>query len=595
MKIIEKIKHAEAQKQVFYSFEFFPPKTAAGVENLHLRMERMAALEPLFIDVTWGAGGSTSELTLAISAAAQKYLGVQVLMHLTCTGMTVEQVKEALIKAREAGIQNILALRGDPSKGSAAWEAVTGGLANAAELVKLIREEHGDYFGIAVAGHPEGHIDSTSTEQELLHLKDKLAAGADFVITQFFYDPAAFLTYVEHCRAVGITAPIIPGIMPIQSYTAFKLMTDYCKTKVPLAIREALEPIKDNDEAVRAYGVTLGADMCRALVRAGVPGLHFYTLNLEVAVTNILKATGYSESAALRRAYPWRPSSDARRASEDVRPIHWANRPHSYIARTEVWDEFPNGRWGDGRSPAFGQLSDSHFYRFAAGSREDRRGLWGEAPIEESEIYEVFAAYVEGKIPALPWSESPLHLESALIRARLARINRAGYLTINSQPRANGEKSDDAAFGWGGPGGRVYQKAYVEFFTSPEGLERVLSVCEGRPHLSYYAVDAEGDCRSRGGRGTTALTWGVFPDKEVLQPTIFDVETFLVWRNEAFNLWTHLWATAYLEDSRSAALLHDVHDTYYLVAIIDNDFFQDDLWEGFIDDLLAIPAAANGT
>ncbi|CAM9925046.1 unnamed protein product, partial [Ectocarpus sp. 12 AP-2014] len=166
MKIIDKIQQAMEAKEPFYSFEFFPPKTSAGVENLSARMERMATLEPLFVDVTWGAGGSTSDLTLAISANAQKYLGVEVLMHLTCTNLKVEEIKGALNKAREAGIQNILALRGDPAKGLGNWEAAEGGLRHAIDLVRLIREEHGDYFGVAVAGHPEGHVDGRTGAEE---------------------------------------------------------------------------------------------------------------------------------------------------------------------------------------------------------------------------------------------------------------------------------------------------------------------------------------------------------------------------------------------------------------------------------------------
>lgn len=583
MKIIDKIQQAIAAKQTFYSFEFFPPKTDAGVQNLHLRMERMAAMEPLFIDVTWGAGGQSKNLTLELSAAAQKYLGVEVLMHLTCTTMTVEEIKDTLKAAREAGIQNILALRGDPPKGVSSWEATPGGLTHAIDLVKLIRQEHGDYFGIAVAGHPERHSDSKSKEEELAHLKLKIDAGADFIITQFFYSTDAFLNYVDDCRATGIQCPIIPGIMALQNYTAFCRMTEFCHTKVPPEIKEALEPIKHDDAAVKAYGIKLGKKMCHDLVAHGTPGLHFYTLNLERSVVCILEEGGYTESAAMRRPFPWRASTDSKRAGEDVRPINWANRPQSYVARTEVWDEFPNGRWGDGRSPAFGELSDSHFYRFTVGSKQDRRAMWGEAPISEQEVYDVFAAYVDGKIPKLPWCEVPVQPETSVIRSRLVEANRAGILTINSQPSVNGLRSDHVVFGWGGPGGRVYQKAYVEFFCSPAVLKKVLEACEDRPNLSYIASDAGGQTYSKGTKGTTALTWGVFPNREVIQPTVFDSNAWEVWRKEAFQLWCDLWASLYPEDSKSAELLHQMHDKYFLVAIINHNYIVDDLWEWLHD------------
>lgn len=162
VKIIDKIKHA-SKSQPFFSFEFFPPRIDAGVENLYLRMDRMTALQPIFVDITWGAGGSTKDLTMAISEYAHTYLGVDVLMHLTCTNITIEELKEVLNAARAAGIENILAIRGDVPKGALSWERVTNGCANAIDLVKLIRKEHGDYFGIAVSGFPEGSLLSFNT------------------------------------------------------------------------------------------------------------------------------------------------------------------------------------------------------------------------------------------------------------------------------------------------------------------------------------------------------------------------------------------------------------------------------------------------
>jgi methylenetetrahydrofolate reductase (NADPH) len=211
VKIIDKIMTAP-KTQPFFSFEFFPPKTEAGVENLYLRMDRMTSLQPVFVDITWGAGGSTKDLTMAISEYTHTYFGVDVLMHLTCTNMRIEELKIILLAAREAGIENILALRGDPPKGAVSWEPVSGGCANSIELVKLIRKEHGDYFGIAVAGFPEGHPQSReNTDSDLIFLKEKVDAGADFILTQFFYDPEVFLGFVSRCNAIGINCPILPG------------------------------------------------------------------------------------------------------------------------------------------------------------------------------------------------------------------------------------------------------------------------------------------------------------------------------------------------------------------------------------------------
>eukprot|EP00296_Roombia_truncata_P000220 JP435885.1.p1 GENE.JP435885.1~~JP435885.1.p1 ORF type:complete len:304 (-),score=141.86 JP435885.1:279-1190(-) len=291
VKMSEKVKEQSAAGKPWFSLEYFPPKTPAGVENLHDRVERMTKLNPLFIDVTWGAGGSTADLTIDLCTAFQKKAETQ--MHLTCTNMQIERAYDALEKAKAAGIQNILALRGDPPAGQEKWEVTEGGFANGVDLVKYIREKYGDYFSIAVAGYPEGHIEAESYEKDLQYLKEKVDAGADMVITQLFYDVDLFLKWVQDCRDIGIKVPIIPGIMPINTYGGFTRMTGFCKTKIPQAITDALEPIKDDEEAVKAYGVKLGIEMCKKILDAGVsPGVHMYTLNLEKSVVKILEGLG---------------------------------------------------------------------------------------------------------------------------------------------------------------------------------------------------------------------------------------------------------------------------------------------------------------
>ena len=624
----------------FYSFEFFPPKTEAGLDNLFTRIERMAhRLDPLFVDVTWGEAGTTAARTLAVASHAQRFCGVDVLMHLTCTGLTRGQLAEHLRQARSCGVRNILALRGDPPRGKVAWgpDDVSGGECDRAiDLVKLIRELHGPYFGIAVAGHPEGHPASASVEEEMEHLKAKIDAGADFVLTQFFYDVRSFLDYVKRCRAHGITCPILPGIMPIQSYQSFQRMTEYCGVSVPAAVMERLDPVKDDDEAVKEIGCDIAAEMCETILNTpeeegGADGVHFYTLNLERSVTKILMGMGAIEHAApvsaddqqepkkdcdleadqrakdisnqslsngeespttgrirsasiskarlppSRKQFPWRPSAMESRSKEDVRPINWANRPKSYVMRTDDWDEFPNGRWGDSSSPAFGELSDmSHFYNFSLGSEDDRRAMLGHSPTSPTDVYEVFARYVENKVPHIPWCETPLQPESYLIQTQLAALNRAGFLTINSQPPVNGVPSTHSTFGWGGAGGYVYQKAYCECFVSPENANKLVAMVTDHPSMNLYAVNNFGRELRVGVEegGITALTWGVFPNREILQPTIFDPKAFLVWAEEAFSLWTSMWLNLYDFDTPSFDLIETIRDTFFLVAIIDNDYIR---------------------
>ena len=274
----------------------------------------------------------------------------------------------------------------------------------------------------------------------------------------------------------------------------------------------------------------------------------------------------------IHRALPWKGSrSNLNGMAEDVRPINWANRPKSYVARTDAWDDFPNGRWGDGRSPAFGELSNSHFFRPSVGSKDDRKAMWGESPLEPEEVYEIFAKYVEGSIPVLPWCETPVHSETILISARLANINRCGYMTINSQPAVNGERSEHSVFGWGGPGGNVYQKAYIEFFCSPENLVLLSEIFKKKSSLSYYAIDHSGNRAGSTNQHATALTWGVFPNKEILQPTIFDPSTFSVWSEEAFELWL-TWACLYDDETDSSALIHEVQHSMIRAVLSTNTF-----------------------
>lgn len=591
----------------YYSLEFFPPKTEAGLDNLLTRIDRMARrLDPLFVDVTWGSA-ATAASTMAVATHAQKYLGVDVLLHLSTVQMTYAQIDQVLHQAKASGVRNILVLRGDPPRGKRSWcvDDVSGGYCDRAiDLVKLIRTLHGDHFGIAVAGHPEGHPSSSSREAEISHLKDKVDAGAQFIITQLFYDVDAFLDFVIRCRAAGIDCPILPGIMPIQSYTSFKRMTEYCQVVVPNHVWERLEPVKGDDEAVKEVGCEIAANMCRRILSEaeGIDGIHFYTLNLERSVTLTLMNLGAidlvdpteedktavknktptthtdSVRSAAGRTLPWRQSAMEKRSKyEQVRPINWANRPKSYVMRTEDWDEFPNGRWGDATSPAFGELSDvGHFYSFSLGSEDDQRAMLGHCPKIPTDIYEVFARYVEGRIPHIPWCETTLQPESFLIQKQLARLNRSGFLTINSQPSANGAPSSHKTFGWGGPGGYIYQKAYCECFCSPENTHRLVDMVKQHNSMNVYAVNVMGDQIQEGMElgGVTALTWGVFPNREILQPTIFDPSTFLVWSEEAFSLWTSLWLNLYDFDTPSYELVESIRDTYYLCAIIDNDYIS---------------------
>ena len=239
-------------------------------------MDRMHDLGPAFIDITWGAGGTLSQLTCEMVNVAQSVYGLETCMHLTCTDMGQEKVDDALKEAYRAGCTNILALRGDPPRDKEKWEAVEGGFRYAKDLVVHIKKGYGNHFDIGVAGYPEGCDDNLDPELLMQHLKEKVDAGGTFIVTQMFYDVDIFLDWVSKVRAAGITVPIIPGIMPISTHAAFLRRANWSNSHIPPKWREVLEPVKNDDAAVREIGTGLVADMCRKIIDAGIKHLHLY-------------------------------------------------------------------------------------------------------------------------------------------------------------------------------------------------------------------------------------------------------------------------------------------------------------------------------
>jgi methylenetetrahydrofolate reductase (NADPH) len=566
MHIREMIADAERTGQPSFSFEYFPPKTAQGVQNLYDRMERMYHFGPKFIDITWGAGGRIAELTCEMVVQAQTYFGLETCMHLTCTDMGEEKVNNALKAAYKAGCTNILALRGDPPRDKEKWEAAEGGFRYARDLVRHIRDHYGDHFDIGVAGYPEGCDDNKDEESLLDHLKEKVDMGASFIVTQMFYDVDNFLRWVDKVRARGITVPILPGIMPIATYASFMRRANHMQCKVPKEWMEKLEPVKSDDVAVREVGKTLVADMCRKILAAGLPHLHFYTMNLAQATRMVLEELDWlpSPTRPRKQLLPWKQSLGLGRREEDVRPIFWRNRNKSYVLRTQDWDEFPNGRWGDSRSPAFGEL-DAYGIGLT-GTNEENRKKWG-SPKSINEVASLFVNYLEKKIETLPWSESPLSSEADTIRDDLIALNKRGFLTINSQPAVNGVKSSHPVHGWGPANGYVYQKAYIEVLVHPDIFPDMIKRIEANPDLTYYAVTKAGNFHSNApSEGPNAVTWGVFPGKEIVQPTIVESISFLAWKDEAFQLGKD-WARCYDANTPTRLLLEDMMEHWYLVNI----------------------------
>jgi methylenetetrahydrofolate reductase (NADPH) len=256
------------------SIEFFPPQTSEGMEKLRATRTRLAALKPAFFSVTYGAGGSTRENTLAtvMEIAAE---GHNAAPHLSCIGSTRDGIRELLAIFQQRGIRRIVALRGDLPSGM----ADAGEFRYANELVEFIRAESGDRFHIDVAAYPEWHPQAKSPREDLLNFKRKVDAGADSAITQYFYNADAYENFVDQARALGVTAPIVPGIMPIASFSKLARFSDACGAEIPRWMRRKFESFGDDAESIRAFGLDVVTELCQRLIECGAPGLHFYSMN----------------------------------------------------------------------------------------------------------------------------------------------------------------------------------------------------------------------------------------------------------------------------------------------------------------------------
>ncbi len=278
-----------------FSFEFFPPKTELGERNLYTALSELRPLQPSFVSVTYGAGGSTRDRTIEIVKRIREDYGLEAMAHFTCVGATVAQLRATLDEMRAAGVDNVLALRGDPPAGEEQWVRTEGGLEYSRDLVELIR---GDYpFAIGAACFPETHIHASSPEADLAYLAEKVDAGVDFLITQLFFDNALYFDFVARARDAGIDVPIIPGVMPITHAGQVQRMAKTCGAAIPDGLARELSLREDSEEAVRDFGVAYATLQCAELLAAGAPGIHFYTLNRSPATRAIL--------SALKLAKPW--------------------------------------------------------------------------------------------------------------------------------------------------------------------------------------------------------------------------------------------------------------------------------------------------
>lgn len=602
----------------------------------------MTHLGPLFLTVTWGAGGSTSEMSLELAKYAQS-LGITTCLHLTCTNMDRHLLDNALELVKSCGIRNILALRGDPPRDMEYNMRTLSEFSHAVDLVKYIRERYGDYFCIGVAGYPEGHVDGSDSSnqdpiRDIPYLIEKVKAGADFIITQLFYDSEKFLNYEkllrDHQSKVFRNLTIIPGLLPISTYQSFIRTAKLSHASIPDKMLHAFNRVKGNDEDIKQLGIKVITDIVDTLyfkTNGKTRGFHFYTLNLEKSIALILETSKVlplqttSENLSINKGISNNktyislpnPSTGKLQDSGVVRDrgndsnahnrvivetrqqilknsmlltdgekagIKTSNIPltsdffaissgEGALGREANWDDFPNGRFGDSRSPAYGEIDG-----YGPSIHVDRNKafkLWG-YPVNNKDISGLFISHITGQLEAIPWSDQTLDPETALIQEQLISLNRNEMWTVSSQPACDGAKSNDRIFGWGPPSGQVFQKPFVEFFISPEKWEELMNKklkSDEYGHLiSYYACTSSQELITNTQNGASnAVTWGVFPNREILQSTLIEKESFLAWAKEAFSIWRE-WQLLYPKKSPTSNLIENIASNYYLVALIHHDY-----------------------
>jgi methylenetetrahydrofolate reductase (NADPH) len=279
-----------AKKNPIFSFEFFPPRTDEAAAQLETTIGDLGPLEPDYVSVTYGAGGSTREKTLDIVTRIKRGTGIEAMAHLTCVGSSRDDLHRVLDRIVESDVENVLALRGDPPKGQTEFVPVEGGFRYANELIDFIRVNYGDKLCLGAAGYPEKHIECGNPYVDLQNLKRKVEAGASFIVTQLFFDNRKYFEFVDFARAAGIHVPIVAGIMPITNAAQIERFTRMCGASLPFRLAAELDRRRDDPAAVMQLGVAHATAQCLELLQCGAPGIHFYTLNRSTATMQVLTA-----------------------------------------------------------------------------------------------------------------------------------------------------------------------------------------------------------------------------------------------------------------------------------------------------------------
>ena len=552
---LSQIESKESKDSKSFSVEFFPPSTDAGFNNLISRAQRLQAMGAKFVSITWGAGGTSAERSVKLAQRLATALGssVPIVLHLTCTNMSKKVLDETLklISAPDSGIDNILALRGDKPRNDYNFD---NEFVWAVDLVKYIKQQYGDRFCVGVAGYAEGFTDSPTqipdVQKDIEYLADNVEAGAEFVMTQMFYDPGKFEAYAEKIRSHPRLGPkiadnfLFPGLMPLVSYRTFVRSAELSHASIPISVLQKIKKLDvHDDEQIKAYGVEMMTELIEDLMEHGVNKFHFFSLNLEKSLTQILTKTGLATHA----------------------PIPSPLMPGSPTLRAIDWDEFTNGRYTDPNSAAFGEIDGyGPVVHGTLGNEPNPR--WGDLQTL-NDISKMFIRHITNELPVFPFGDEPLSAETALIQEELINLNVRGQWTLSSQPAANGCSSSDKIIGWGPPNGKIYQHAYVECLVDRKDWADLKERVSKDENATYYAASVTGEIDSNCNKAVrNVVTWGVWGDSRA-DTTIIAYESFAVWRDETFAV-LNSWKQLYKPDSKTYNLLAEVVKDRVLVTIL---------------------------
>lgn len=546
--------------------------------------------------------------SISVANIMVNFCGLNTMLNVSCNVSEpfASTFQSHIDELKKVGVRNILlTLLNDCSK-----PIGTSDFKSSLEYISFVRNvlcKKQDGFTIGLIAHI-WYADA-EYEQYLAFLKQAYSIGIDFIVTSVTCNAPMLIKFVRDCRCFSIRCPIVVQINP--EHCADQFITS---TKTDKSIATTKE-CSTSDSMSNLSFINPRAErcvnLCKQIIKSGLSiGFYFVTRNQKAETEYILRQLNLWPTSKMKKNLPWRQSAKEHRFhSESVRPIFWSTQVKGYLYRTSTWEQFPRFRWNDSSTTSNSLSSNTidnqlTFHHWNC-SKLDLLNQWGHELKTEDDVISVFVSFLSKSknpktdyvVDRFPWcEEATLAEETTVIADQLIKLNKRGVLTINSQPAVNGIPSEHPIFGWGpSSDGYIYQKAYLEFFIPTSMVGSLLTILRQYPRVSFHVVNKQSsdndDIHNHDPGHSIAVTWGVFPGREIIQPTVVDLSTFRIWKNEAYDIWLKRWAVLYeneeMEQNHSYKLLKHISDTYSLVNIVDNDFQKSNCLFELLDKVFA--------